>query len=112
MALETVQAGLPEDSILFNPPGYITQRLWLQGVTPLPAAAPLSNQVGVAQNAQMLADGRPGLAEIGREGIHWDGPAAQPVQNRTPRRVGDGTINIGRERAGGRRFETRNHLVT
>src|SRR5207245_8454315 len=90
IALEAVEALVPEAAIMLDPVGDLLQRARLQPAGPPLRLAAARDQAGALQHLEMLRDAGKahveGLGELGHRGL----AQSEPCQDGAPRRIGEG----------------------
>src|SRR5688572_27890289 len=98
VALEARQPIAPEHGVSLGPLCDLAQRSWGELVDPLPAvlaSPPLAHEPSVAQHPEVARHRGARHGERGSELRHGGVAVAELVEDRPPRRIGDGEERIG-----------------
>ena len=86
---KVIQVRRPEDAVLLDPRIHGAQGFWIELVDAISSFAMFTNQVGSAQQAEVLGDGRTRYRErLGYLSCGLAAPAKQ-IQDRPARRIGE-----------------------
>src|SRR5262249_42481607 len=86
---EAVEASVPERAIRFRPRHDLLGGCGLELAGPRLRFATAADQPGALEHAEVLAYRRAAHVERPRQLLHVGGPFGQPLQDRSPRRVGE-----------------------
>src|SRR5579872_1569641 len=93
VTLQAVETLLPEPAVALQPAGDRLQRYRVHLIQALAAQPRVDHEPGVAQNLQVLGDGRAAGPEISRESAGVRRPGPEAVQDGPARRVRDGAVD-------------------
>ena len=94
VALEAHEVRRPEAPVRFDPPRQVAEWAWREAVDALPAFLIFPNEPRVAKHLEMLRDRGSTHREACRQLGHRDAAALQAVEDRAPRRIGDGMDDV------------------